>query len=29
MEKKETFYKSNEPKEGINFKSNESKKLLY
>jgi len=28
MEKKETFYKTNEPKEGINFKSNESKKLL-
>ena len=28
MEKKETFYKANEPKEGINFKSNESKRLL-
>ena len=28
MEKKETFYKAYEPKEGINFKSNESKKLL-
>ena len=28
MEKRETFYKANEPKEGINFKSNESKKLL-
>ena len=28
MEKKETFYKAKEPSEGINFKSNESKKLL-
>ena len=28
MEKKETFYKAKEPSEGINFKSDESKKLL-
>ena len=28
MEKKETFYKAKEPSEGINFKSNDSKKLF-
>ena len=28
MDKNETFYKAKEPSEGINFKSNESKRLL-
>lgn len=28
MEKKETFYKAKEPSEGINFKSDDSKKLF-